>query len=120
MSDELNMTDELDAIHSVTTRLRGYDLVLLDQAIAKWKLKIGSRKIDTSVALNAAALLIVRADDEDKIREHAAKKGMNEQQANRMVEVHKWFLDEYFDVLRDVVETRKRLDGRQKKNRVEE
>ncbi|WP_433734935.1 hypothetical protein ACQP0C_41545 (plasmid) [Nocardia sp. CA-129566] len=114
------MSNELDRIHSVTTRLRGYDLVLLDQAIAQWKLTVGSRKIDTSVALNAAALLIIRAGDENLIREHAERKGMPDQDLEKLIGYYKWFFDEYFEVLRDVVETRKRLDGRRKGDSGEE
>ncbi len=110
------MSNDLDSIQSVTTRLRGYDLVLFDQAIARWRMEIGSRKIDTSVALNAAALLIIRADREELIREHAEKKGLNEQQTEQMVKVHRWMMEQYFDVLSDVVETRKRLDRRRVKN----
>ncbi|MGY5209988.1 hypothetical protein [Nocardia gipuzkoensis] len=109
------MSNDLDTIHSVTTRLRGYDLVRFDQSIARWKMELASRRIDTSVALNAAALLIIRADDENLVREHAQAKGLSEQDTEQLVGYYKWFLDEYFEVLRDVIETRKRLDGRLKK-----
>ncbi|MFB7837801.1 hypothetical protein ACWIGW_43960 [Nocardia brasiliensis] len=112
----MTSANELDRIHTVSTRVRGYDLVLLDQAIARWKMKIGSRRLDASVALNAAALLILRADDEELIREHAKKKGMSEEKAEKLLGFYKWFLDEYFDMLADVVETRKRLDGRVKRS----
>ncbi|MEV6281009.1 hypothetical protein [Nocardia sp. NPDC051832] len=107
--------NELDEIHSVSTRLRGYDLVLLEQAIARWKMEIGSRRIDTSVALNAAALLVLRASDPNLVREHAEKQGMSDAETEKLAGFYKWFQEEYFDVVRDVIATRKRLDGRLKR-----
>ncbi|WP_063046306.1 hypothetical protein [Nocardia pseudovaccinii] len=109
--------DKLDNIETVTTRLREYDLVLLDQAIARWKMEIGSRKIDVGIALNAAVLMILRADNEELVREYAASKGYSEDKVGQMITAHKFFMDEFFDVLEDVVETRKRLDGRIKTNK---
>jgi hypothetical protein len=102
----------LDSIESISTRMHSRDLVAWDKAIANWRGELGSRRIDTSVALNAAVLLITRANDPDQVREHLEKKGYDAQQIESAVAANGWFMKEYFETLQEVLETRKRLDGR--------
>lgn len=110
------MSNELDAIQPVATRMRGFDIVSLEQSIARWKMELGSRRIDTSIALNAAALLIIRGDNEELVREHAAKQGKSDEEAEQLVKIYSWFMREYFGMLSDVITTRNQRDGRRTKN----
>ncbi|MFI6959617.1 hypothetical protein ACIBJI_39900 [Nocardia sp. NPDC050408] len=100
-----------------TIQLHEDDRIELDQAIGRWNAERRHLKIDRSKALNAAAKLLLRADNEDLAREHAAATGLNEQQTEQMVRVHRWLMDQYFEVLEEVIETRKVLDGRRKRGK---
>ncbi|MFE3195832.1 hypothetical protein ACFXHA_43015 [Nocardia sp. NPDC059240] len=112
------MTLAPDPITPITVQFDDLDLIHFDQAIGRWNEENRRQKLNRSVALNALARLIMRADSEEMVRQLAEKRGANEKVTEQMVKVHGWLMDEYFGVVREVIETRKSQDGRRKRKEV--
>lgn len=106
------MTNDLNSVQPVSTRLMGRDRHMFRRVIVDLQFQLNDLSLNEAAALNAAVLLVNRAANPDQVRQDAKKRGLDEAQAEEMAAAFEFLMNEYLLILRDVVTERKILDKR--------
>ncbi|MEU2043798.1 hypothetical protein [Nocardia niwae] len=110
------MAKNLDSIATISVRLLGRDRHAFRQLLVnEWQYMLDDLSISESEAFTAAILLVTRAAKPQVIRDEAAKKGMSEEETERLLQANKWYMEEFIEQLRAVIEQRSQMDGRKKR-----